>query len=139
MPHGHETFEHTADIGIRAWGNNFPEVFEEAAQALFNVIVDLKTVTPRQEFKVKLTAESEEELLLKWLQELLFISETKHIFFSKFKVSSVTPKQFIAEAYGEPADLQKHSFGREVKAITRHQFRLVSGPPRYLAEVILDI
>ncbi len=53
---GFETFDHTADIGIRAWGNEFSEIFEEAAKALFSVIADLNSVSPVQNINVKLEA-----------------------------------------------------------------------------------
>lgn len=136
---GHETFEHTADIGIRAWGNEFSEVFEEAARALFSVIVDLKAVSPAQKLTIKLNAESGEELFLAWLKELLFLSETKHLVFSEFEVLDLGPASLSAEVRGEPLDPKKHHLGREVKAITRHQFKFVKEKGRYLAEVILDI
>ncbi|MBI4372227.1 MAG: archease [Candidatus Omnitrophica bacterium] len=152
---GHETFEHTADIGIRAWGSEFSELFEEAAKALFSVIVDLKTVKPAQLIHIELSTEKKgtgntfclspffngnaEELFLKWLKELLFLSETKHMFFSQFKILDLSPGKLVAEAEGESVDAKKHIMGREVKAITRHQFKLVHQNARYLAEIILDI
>ena len=139
MSRGYETFEHTADIGIRAWGSNLAEVFEEAAKALFSIIVDLETVTPRQKLKVELTADSSEELFFNWLKELLFISETKHIFLREFKVLDLSPTKLLSEVRGEPVDPKRHIFGKEVKAITRHQFKLVHEKSRHLAEVILDI
>ncbi len=135
---GHETFDHTADIGIRAWGNEFSEVFEESAKALFSVIADLDSVTPSQTIQLELTAENGEELFLKWLKELLFIFETKHLLLKEFKVDLVT-NQLKAKLTGEKLDNQKHSLGREVKAVTHHQFKLSQEKARYLAEVILDI
>ena len=139
LSRGHETFEHTADIGIRAWGNEFSEVFEEAAKALFSVIVDLNTVSVRQRLNLELTAESGEELFLKWLKELLFIFDTKHLLLSGFKIHQLTPQKLQAQVGGEFLDNAKHALGREVKAITLHQFKLVKEKSRYLAEVILDI
>ena len=136
---GYETFEHTADIGIRAWGSEFSEVFEEAAKALFSVIVDLNTVSTRQKLDLELTAESGKELFLKWLKELLFIFDTKHLLLSDFKIHQLTPKKLQAQVGGESLDNAKHALGREVKAITLHQFKLVKEKSRYLAEVILDI
>ncbi len=136
---GYETFEHTADIGIRAWGNEFSELFEEAGKALFSVLVDLKTVSPSQKLKIELTRESGEELFLAWLKELLFIFDTKHLFLSEFKVIDLSPGKLVAEAEGEPIDHRKHILGKEVKAITHHQFKLIQERSRYLAEVILDI
>ena len=136
---GYETFDHTADIGIRAWGSEFSQVFEEAAKALFSVIVDLKTVSPRQKIKIELANDSGEELFLSWLKELLFIFETKRLLFCEFKILDLGSTALRAEVSGEVLNNNKHALGREVKAITLHQFKLVQDKARCLAEVILDI
>lgn len=139
MSRGHETFDHTADIGIRAWGADLIQVFEEAATALFTVIAELSTVSVRRTIVVKVRGDSDEELFLAWLKELLFIFETKHLLCSHFKVLNLKPGALTAEIGGEPIDSAKHLLGREVKAITLHQFKLVKEKARYFAEVILDI
>ena len=146
MSRGYETFEHTADIGIRAWGGEFAEVFEEAAKALFSVMVDLESVSVRQKVKIELSENSGEELFLAWLKELLFTFETQHLLFCEFKILDLGSHssqdgafKLTAEAGGEPIDDKKHILGREVKAITLHQFKLAKDKSRYLAEVILDI
>ncbi len=136
---GYETFEHTADIGIRAWGSQFSELFEEAGKALFSVLVNLKTVSPSQKIKIELNRESGEELFLAWLKELLFIFDAKHLFLSKFKIIDLNLGKLTAEVEGEPIDRGKHILGKEVKAITHHQFKLVQDKAHYFAEVILDI
>ena len=136
---GYETFDHTADIGIRAWGSEFSQVFEEAAKALFSVMADLKTVSPRQKVKIELAKDSGEELFLTWLKELLFIFETRRLLLCEFKILGLTSHSLSAEVRGETLDNFKHSLGREVKAITLHQFKLTKDQGRCLAEVILDI
>ena len=100
MFHGFETFDHTADIGIRAWGNELAQVFEGAAKALFSVMAELSTVSARQKLKVTLRAQSDEELFLAWLKELLFIFETKHLLFSDFKVLDLKSGTLVAEMGG---------------------------------------
>jgi len=136
---GYETFDHTADIGIHAWAGEFADLFEEAAKALFNVMVDLKTVHPTAARAVQLAAESGEELMLAWLKELLFIFETERFVCSQFKVTGLTPATLSAELKGERLDPSKHVLGREVKAVTLHQFKLTQEKSRCEVRVILDI
>ena len=136
---GYETFDHTADIGIRAWGGEFSEVFEEAAKALFSVIVDLETVTPSKQRSLEVCRDSGEELFLAWLKELLYVFDTERLVLCEFKVLDLSPTKLTAEVRGEPLDNKKHGLGREVKAVTHHQFKLVRDSSRYMAEVILDI
>ena len=145
MSRGYETFEHTADIGIRAWGSNLAEVFEEAAKALFSVIVELDSVSPKEKFEINLEVGAtgrpplHDDLFFKWLKELLFLFDTKHVVFSNFRIHDLTWGRLSAQAFGERVDSKKHKLGREVKAITRHQFKLTKEKSRYLVEVILDI
>lgn len=136
---GYETFEHTADIGIRAWGSNDQEVFEEAAKALFSVIVELSGVSVHQKLPVAVTAESVEDLFLTWLKELLFIFETKHLVLSEFKIESLSASALSARVGGEVLDPKRHALGREVKAVTMHQFKFIRESSRHFAEAILDI
>ena len=136
---GCNSFEHTADIGIRAWGAEFSEVFEEAGKALFSVMAELDSVSPKERLKVELAADSGEELFLKWLKELLFIFDTKRLLLCEFRVLDLRSTRLAAEMAGEKLDNSKHKLGREVKAVTRHQFKLAREKARYLAEVILDI
>jgi SHS2 domain-containing protein len=136
---GHETFDHTADIGIRAWGSEFSQVFEEAAKALFEVMAEPHHITPSEKLQIHLSADDGEELFLKWLKELLFIFETRRLLLFEFKIMSLNPTTLSAEVSGEVLNNAKHSLGREVKAVTLHQFKLVKDKGRYLAEVILDI
>ena len=139
MSRGFETFDHTADIGIRAWGRDDLEVFEEAAKAVSSVMADLSGVSVRQRSEISVTAESTEELFLAWLKELLFIFETKHLILSEFKIETLTANALKARVGGETLDPKRHVLGREVKAVTMHQFKYVREPSRCSAEVILDI
>lgn len=145
---GFETFDHTADIGIRGWGKDIRELFEEMAKALFSVIVDLGTVDCKKTVTVTVKCKdvkpyapdaAYEDLLLAWLKELLFIFETKRLVFSDFSVTEITSESLTAEGKGELLDPARHSLGREVKAVTLHQFKIEQTASGYFAEAILDI
>ena len=84
--HGFETFEHTADIGIRAWGENETQLFEESARGLFSVITSPENFAPYETRQINLSTESGEELLFAWLRELLYLFDTEHLIFSKFQL-----------------------------------------------------
>ena len=77
---GHaETFEHTADLGLRVFGQDLPDLFETAAAGLFDVIVaNREDVRGVEAETVSLAAETVADLLLAWLNELIFRSETGH-------------------------------------------------------------
>jgi SHS2 domain-containing protein len=136
-----ETFDHTADLGLRIYGEDLNDLFRTAAEGLFGVIVaNLTDVRPAEDLQVSLAAETVEDLLVDWLNELIFQSETRHRLFSRFGVH-ITPSglSLAAEVGGEPIDPNRHILDHEVKAVTHHGVQLMQGTEGWTAEVILDI
>jgi len=136
----YETFEHTADLGLRVRSADLNTLFAEAAEALFATILDgdLTSVVPRQEIEVRLPSDDLEYLLFDWLKALLYHFDAELVLFSKFTVE-VGPDGLSASAWGEPLDRARHELGHEVKAITYHGLRVEQMSDGWLAEVIVDI
>ncbi len=135
----HETFEHTADLGLRIRAADLDTLFTEAAQALFGTIVeDLATVRPLQKIDVQLQGDALDYLLFDWLRELLFHFDAEHLLFGKFAVH-VSEAGLIGSAWGEPLDRARHNMEHEVKAITYHGLRVEKVGQEWQAEVIVDI
>jgi SHS2 domain-containing protein len=135
----YETFEHTADLGLRVQAADLDSLFAEAALALFSAIVeDLATVRPLQQVEVQLAAEEREFLLFDWLKELLYHFDTDHLLLGRFQVH-VDETGLKGTAWGEPLDRSRHNLEHEVKAITYHGLRVERTADGWLAEVIVDI
>lgn len=141
---GHaETFEHTADLGLRVFGSDLPDLFEAAAVGLFDVIVvNRDAVRPVGSEEVALAAETVPDLFLAWLNELIFRSETSHRLYSRFRVNVEDGEggpQLWAAIEGEPIDRDRHILDHEVKAATHHGLTVRPVEGGWQAEVILDI
>ena len=54
MQKAFETFDHTADIGIRAFGPDLPEAFCNAAKGMFSLITDLRKVRSSHKIGVEI-------------------------------------------------------------------------------------
>jgi SHS2 domain-containing protein len=135
----YETFDHTADLGLRIRASSLEGLFTEAAEALFSVIVaDLTTVRPTIERPVVLDLDKREYLLFDWLNGLLFLFDTEHLLFGKFEVV-IDDRGLRARAWGEPLDRDRHLLEHEVKAITYHELRVEQEADGWLAEFIVDI
>jgi SHS2 domain-containing protein len=135
----YETFDHTADLGIRIRAADLNALFAEAAQALFSTIVeDLGSVVPVQQLDVKIAGTDREYLLFDWLKELLYHFDAEQLLFSRFEVR-VGDNGLEASAWGEPVDRTRHELAHEVKAITYHGLRVEPVADGWLAEVIVDI
>ena len=137
-----EIIDHTADIGIVAYGKTKKEVFINAAKGMFEIIAgenrDLK-----ENFydKIKLEAKSLEDLLIAWLNELLYISEVKLVILNKFKIKELSDGQIKAEVGGTKINHLSIRIKREVKAVTYHRLEVKKDEESGLwsAQVIFDI
>ena len=138
-----ETFDHTADLGIRVQAKTLQGLFEEAATALFSVMVDdPKTIRPNQEFSFQIAGTRTDELFLDWLAELLFMFSARHILLVKFDVdigNDLDGGGLTAKAWGEPYRPLVHQLGEEVKAVTYHGLRVENLGDHWLGEVIVDL
>lgn len=135
----YETFEHTADMGIRARAGTLDELFADAARGLFSVIVgNPESIRPVQEVPFRVQGDRHEDLLFDWLDELLYAFSTRRLVFCDFDVR-VAASGLEATARGEPIDPQRHHLDVEVKAITYHGLRVQREGDGWLAEVIVDV
>lgn len=135
----YELFEHTADMGLRVRAENLSGLFEDAARALFSVIVaNLDSVRPVQEVTIRLSAGQLDDLLFDWLAELLFRFDAHRTVFGEFQVD-VQGNQLTAVARGELIDPARHELDMEVKAITYHGLKVEHNDQGWLAEVIVDL
>jgi SHS2 domain-containing protein len=135
----YETFEHTADLGLRVLAPSLDQLFAEAAEALFSVVVEnLDAVATKERVDVHLQEDDQALLLFDWLNELLYRFDTEHLVFGKFEAQT-RDGRLIAAAWGEQLDPTRHSLGHEVKAITYHGLCVEKQGEVWLAEVIVDI
>ena len=139
MEKGFKILDHTADIGIAAYGADIKELFINAATGLFSLMVDLNTVKEDTEREVKLTAEDEETLLVEWLNELIYIFEVEHLLFNRFQIDELNGNHVKARCFGEKVDQSRHRLEREVKAATYHMLKITKSDIGYEVTVIFDI
>lgn len=134
-----ETFEHTADLGLRVWATDLNALFADAARGLFSLIVpDLGSVRAAEAVNFELPGDGADYLLFDWLNELLYTFEVRHLLLCEFDVQ-VGDGGLTATARGEPVDPQRHVLDHEVKAITYHGLKLEKQANLWCAEVIVDI
>lgn len=139
----YEYLEHTADIKFLAYGKNLEEVFENAALAMFNVMIDTQKVLGETEREIVLKSSDLEFLLVDWLSELLYIFEVDEIVFREFRVEKVMEEDgeysITAQALGEKYYPESHPFETEIKAVTYNQLEIVKTTDGWKAQVVVDI
>ena len=132
-----DIIEHTADVGIVAYGADLKEAFANAAYAMFTLIADLEGVREAVCRQIEVRAEDQESLIVSWLNELLYLFDVEGIIFKRFKVIELGENSLQAEGYGEPIDSARHSLKAGVKAATYHMLK-VAKEDGYSIRVIFD-
>ena len=131
--------EHTADIGFEAFGSTREEVFANAGRALQNIMVDLNSIAPREEFEIQVEGDDAGSLLVNWLSEILYRIDADGRLFHDFKVRDLNDRSLTAIARGESFDRARHQVKLQVKAITYHQLALEKTAAGWRAQVYVDI
>jgi SHS2 domain-containing protein len=133
------TIEHTADVGLHCKAPTLERLFECAARAMFDLIVPLNTVEPALSVPVAVKAASLEELFVTWLEELLYIWESKRMLLSRFAVGKISSDSLEAEVKGESYDAGRHDLQSEIKAATYHGLQVERKGDGWEVQVIFDV
>jgi SHS2 domain-containing protein len=137
MPY--EVIEHTADAGIAVTAASLPELLAEAARGMYSLIVDVDEVRPTERREIDVAGATDERRLLAWLLELLFLTETEGLVFSRFDVR-VQGEAVHGSAWGEPLDETRHRPSGLIKGVTRHKLEVgQTESGRYQARIIFDM
>jgi SHS2 domain-containing protein len=133
-----EIIDHTADIGLRAFGADLGEAFTNAARGLFSIITDLTPIREVTCRELKVSAPDREVLLVEWLNELLYYFDTEGLLFKRFEIISLTNTEIRAKCYGEKVDRSRHEIIRSIKSTTYHMLK-VKKCDGYQVQVLFDI
>src|SRR5581483_9655681 len=100
----YEAFDHTADIGLHAYGQTLPELFSHAAAGMESLMVAPEKVEQCVSREVSAEGHDLVSLLVAWLNELIFLFDTDYLLFNRFEISDFTGTHLRATVYGEPYD-----------------------------------
>jgi len=137
-PRGWEIVEHTADVGIRGWGKDFPALVEALARGLFEVIAGPADPKRRLVRKLRVEGVEREDLLHDTLEALNSLHQVRGEIYARFEVEMVRTG-LVIEAHGEPIDPDRHDLRTEVKAVTWHELRVTETELGWEGYVLLDI
>jgi SHS2 domain-containing protein len=134
-----EILEHTADIGLRAWGDTLEELFGNASLALTSIAVELDNIEPRVAYPIAASGEDLESLLVNWLSEVLYYLDGERVAMRRFEIRPIEGGRATGQGWGEPRDPARHAAKLIVKGVTYHQLSIHLKEGRWQAEVYLDI
>ena len=130
-----ELLEHTADLAIRVRGGDLPELFANAAYAMFCQLADLERLTPSMMRQVVVQGWDHESLLVNWLNELLYLHETRGEVYTDFQVEALTPQRLQATVRGVPTAEVRTI----IKAATYHGLSITETAEGLEATIVFDV
>jgi SHS2 domain-containing protein len=133
-----EVIDHTADIGIIAYGKDKEEVFANSAYGMFSLIAELEGVADEACYNIEVGADDEESLLVTWLNELLYLFDVERVIFKRFEIVELGEYRLQANAYGEKFNPSRHSLKMQIKAATYYLLKLEKGNG-FKAKIIFDV
>ncbi|MEW6482531.1 MAG: dephospho-CoA kinase, partial [bacterium] len=130
-------FEHTADIGIIAFGNTKERLFENCSYGMFSILADLSNVRCCERIKISSSGNGDDEMLVNTLSELLFCFTGKGYLLKKFKTEIIGNNVSVL-ASGEQLS-KNHILKMEIKTVTYHNLEIKKRKDGWIARVIFDV
>lgn len=132
----------TSDLSFVASGDTLNEVFSAAGQALLAATVEEpQTVVARERRSLKLEEPDLELLLVRFLNELVFLRDAELLLLRPEHVEIELNERasLRGELSGEPIDHSRHRMASEVKAATAHGLRVSKSSDGWTATATLDV
>lgn len=134
--------DHTADIALEIKGNSIEELFMAAAFGWKEAVSDSK-VSSKEELSFALEEDSLEELLVRFLDELNFLFETKKLLMAEVEEIVIKKDENLfklhSKIFGEVPDESKHQLKAEIKAVTFHQMDIRQEGMDFRTRIVFDI
>ena len=134
----YEILEHTADVGLKAYGQTLPEMFANAARGMIALALEPLTVRPSQSRPLSARGEDLEELLVHFLSEILYAVDAEGWHFSAFRIGTLESTAIEAEGWGKREERSERR-RVAVKAVTYHQVSVQQTAEGWEAVVYFDI
>ena len=139
---GYRFLDHMTDAIIEAYGSTLEEAFENAAKALCDTMIDLKTVRPKREIKFSTKGNDLYSLLFNWLDKVMLLLVADWIAMSQFSVKIKQHNRgYLLEGItrGEPLELDRHHYKVEIKAVTYHEMEIRQEKGMISVRFLLDL
>ncbi|MDD5622138.1 MAG: archease [Actinomycetota bacterium] len=143
----YKIIDHLSDIGVEFYGDNPEALFENAGKAMFSIMCDLGTVKPVEKKSIRIVGKNTnlEDLLVLWLERLIYRYEVDDTLFSEFMVDTIGRENhnlvLNAQIFGEKVDPEKHEIRITIKAPTYHRLEIIRNAEghNWKGRVIFDI
>ena len=135
--------DHTADVGFELEAPSLEALFDEARRALLMVVFEHPPEEGEGVDTVRLTAPDRETLLVRWLNELVYLIQDAGFVpvGAEIQPQKADDSGYALEARltGAPLLLEEYGWQGEIKSATFHGLDVTSDGEGWHAQVILDV
>jgi len=141
-----------ADCALEIEGGDLGDLFETAARAVSELMVDPATVVPAVRREIVLAAPALDLLLFDWIAELLFLKDSEQLIVTKTSAAvevagtapdpssaAGTPCRLVARVVGGPIDREHTTLRADAKAPTLYRLGVDPTEDGWRARVVIDI
>ncbi len=135
--------DHTADVGFELEAPTLEALFDEARRALLMTLFERPPESGEEENSVRLSAPDLETLLVRWINELVFLVQDEGFVpaGADLRIGEASEEGLSLEASltGVPLDLEGHGWLGEIKSATFHGLDVRQDGEDWRARMILDV
>ena len=131
---GFKEIAHTADWELEVWAPDLGRLLEQAARGMYHLTEAKVSSQSRISHTITLQNIESETLLIDFLNELLYLAESKELAFDQFDLQ-FEGDQLKAQIIGAKID----SMGKEIKAATYHNLNIIETELGLSANIVFDV
>ncbi|MHB8278862.1 MAG: archease [Candidatus Humimicrobiaceae bacterium] len=146
----YEQLEYLSDVKLKVYGKTIRELFENAAEGMFSLITDIGKIREiiKKQIEISFNEKmSKEDMLIVWLEKLLFLNEVNGLIFSDFTVTHFSNEaeksnsKIKAIARGEKINFKKHEIFLQIKGPTYHNLNIQYDKKTniFSVEIVFDV
>ena len=106
---------------------------------MLSILTDPSDFKPAKKVSFSLKAGNPEDLLVAWLEEILYFFTVKRIGFHDLKIASLTSTTLCGTGIGGKINIKRHRVDREIKAVTYHDLKINETKNGFRTRIIFDI
>lgn len=131
---GFREVTHTADWELEVWAPYLTNLLEQAAIGMYQLCGAEIGSGVRLSRRIELEFHEPETLLIDFLTELIFLTETERLVFDEYRLY-IIDRKFVAEIFGS----HYTSLSKEIKAVTYHNLHITRAGSGLKANIVFDV
>jgi SHS2 domain-containing protein len=132
---GHRAIDHTADVAVELWADDFAGLLAEGARAIVELLTDGADVAGSDERTIELEGQDDEIRLVRWLNEVIWLATGEG-----FLVVDATLERTADGLRGRARGRCDATLvTTELKSVTYHDLAIVHDAGQLRARVVVDI